>query len=165
MAPTEMNREQRRALKKAKPQKGRGHIELPVNFRFAAAHETQLIQIPFECSERFKSGTADDSDWNTLMFRINWARKIDEAQFGQGADAIEKAQSAMIDVQKRGLEHGTWSTSTPEHAAICVALDLANQMQKLCTRRELAESLKQVMGVNEYNARVEKIKQRLDTQA
>ncbi len=42
-----MNREQRRAARRAKPpRRGAGHIQMPITMRFSAQDETQMMLIP-----------------------------------------------------------------------------------------------------------------------
>lgn len=159
----QMNREQRRALEKAKkPRQGAGHIQLPINIRFSAQDETRLMQTPIESAERLLAGTADESDWHTTIMRLNWARLLNKANFDEGESLIEAAQDAMRAIKARGEKYGTWSASTPEHKVINEALVLCNQMQKMCTRRELRDALQAVYDQNEYLNKTQAIKDRLD---
>lgn len=159
----QMNREQRRALKKSKrPRPGAGHIQLPVNIRFAAEHDTRLMLVPLQCADRLLAGTADESDWHTTIMRLNWARLLNKANFNEGESLIEQAQDAMRAIKARGEKYGTWSASTPEHAVIHEALVLCNQMQSMCTRRELRDALQAVYDQNEYLNKTQAIKDRLD---
>ena len=159
----QMNREQRRALKKAKkPRSGVGHIQLPINIRFSAQDETRLMQTPIESAERLLAGTADESDWHTVMERLNWARVLNKANFDQGEQMVEEGQNAMRAIKARGLQYESWTASTPEFNTISVALVLCNQMQTMCTRRELRDSLQAVYDQNDYLKKTQAIKDRLD---
>lgn len=159
----QMNREQRRALEKAKkPRQGAGHIQLPINIRFSAQDETRLMQTPIESAERLLAGTADESDWHTVMERLNWARVLNKANFDQGEQMVEEGQNAMRAIKARGLHYESWTASTPEFNTISVALVLCNQMQTMCTRRELRDSLQAVYDQNDYLKKTQAIKDRLD---
>ena len=159
----QMNREQRRALKKAKnPRPGVGHIQLPINIRFSAQDETRLMQTPIESAERLLAGTADESDWHTVMERLNWARVLNKSNFDQGEQMVEEGQNAMRAIKARGLQYESWTASTPEFNTISGALVLCNQMQTMCTRRELRDSLQAVYDQNDYLKKTQAIKDRLD---
>ena len=158
----QLNREQRRALKKAKPVKGAGHIQLPINMRFSAQDETRLMQTPIESAERLRDGTADEIDWHTVMERLNLARVLNKANFDQGEQQIEAGQNAMRAIKARGLQYESWTASTPEFNTISMALVLCNQMQTMCTRRELRDSLQAVYDQNDYLKKTQAIKDRLD---
>lgn len=159
----QLNRQQRRALAKAKPlRRGSGHIQLPINIRFSAGHETDLMLVPLQCLERLRDGTADESDWHTTILRLNWARLLNKANFTEGEYLIAQAQDAMRAIKARGDEYGSWSASTPENSVIHDALVLCNQMQLQCTRRELRDSLQAVYEQNEYLNKTQAIKDRLD---
>lgn len=159
----QMNREQRRALEKAKkPRQGAGNIQLPINIRFSAQDETRLMQTPIESAERLLAGTADESDWHTVMERLNWARVLNKANFDQGEQMVEEGQNAMRAIKARGLQYESWTASTPEFNTISVALVLCNQMQTMCTRRELRDSLQAVYDQNDYLKKTQAIKDRLD---
>lgn len=158
----QLNREQRRALKKAKPIKGAGHIQISITMRFSAEDETKLMLEPIKCAERLRDGMAEEGDWHAVILRLNWARLLNKANFDQGEDLIEKAQDAMRAIKARGLQYDSWSASTPEFNAIHEALILCNQMQTMCTRRELRDALQAVYDQNEYLNKTQAIKDRLD---
>lgn len=159
----QLNREQRRALKKAKPPRpGAGHIQLPINMRFSAVDETKLMLEPIKCAERLRDGTAEEGDWHAVILRLNWARILNKDNFEQGEEVIAKAQDAMRAIKARGLQYGSWSASTPEFNAVHDALVICNQMQTMCTRRELRDALQAVYDQNEYLNKTQAIKDRLD---
>lgn len=158
----QLNREQRRALKKAKPVKGAGHIQMPITMRFSAEDETKLMLEPVKGAERLRDGTADESDWHAVILRLNWGRLLNKANFTDGESLLAEAQDAMRAIKARGLQYGTWSASTPEFNTISTALTICNQMQTMCTRRELRDALQAVYDQNEYLNKTQAIKDRLD---
>lgn len=159
----QMNREQRRALKKArKPVRGAGHIQLPINMRFSAEDETKLMLEPVKCAERLRDGTAEEGDWHAVILRLNWGRLLNKSIFNEGEGLLAEAQDAMRSIKARGLQYGSWSASTPEFNSISEALTLCNQMQTMCTRRELRDALQAVYDQNEYLNKTQAIKDRLD---
>ena len=158
----QLNREQRRALKKAKPVKGAGHIQLPINMRFSAEDETKLMLEPIKCAERLRDGTAEEGDWHAVILRLNWGRLLNKAIFNEGEGQLAEAQDAMRAIKARGIQYSSWSASTPEFNSISAALALCNQMQTMCTRRELRDALQAVYDQNEYINKTQAIKDRLD---
>ncbi|AXF52883.1 MAG: hypothetical protein [Bacteriophage sp.] len=158
----QLNREQRRALKKAKPVKGAGHIQMPITMRFSAEDETKLMLEPIKCAERLRDGTAEEGDWHAVILRLNWGRLLNKANFNEGESLLAEAQGAMRVIKARGLQYGSWSASTPEFNTINTALTICNQMQKKCTRRELRDALQAVYDQNEYLNKTQAIKDRLD---
>lgn len=149
-----MNRAERRS--KAKPKRGSGHIQLPINIRFAANHETQLMHVPMLSAEKMRDGTADESDWHALAHRLNWGLLLNKANFNEGVDPIDEALDILLDIKDR-------SPTQTEFSKIMDALGVCNDMQKMCTRRELRDSLELVYQKNEYLIKVEEIKDRLDS--
>ena len=158
-----MNREQRRAARRAKPpRRGAGHIQLPINVRFGAEDETQMMLIPVQSANKFLDGSAKEADWHTVMMRINWARLLNEAHFNEGVQEFEAARLVMRAVKPAGVADGIWTMTSEQHEAVNTALVLANQMQTQCTRRELQASFKAMLGANAYNKRADAIKNKLD---
>jgi hypothetical protein len=158
-----MNREQRRAARRAKPpRRGAGHIQMPITMRFSAQDETQMMLVPTQSADKFLASTAEEADWHTVMMRINWARLLNEAHFNEGVQEFEAARLVMRAVKPVGLADGIWSMTAEQYETVNTALVLANQMQKQCTRRELQASLKEMLGANAYNKRADAIKDKLD---
>ena len=118
--------------------------------------------VPLQCADRLLAGTADESDWHTTIMRLNWALVLNKANFTEGEQVIELAQDSMRAIKARGLQYGSWSASTPEFNAIHEALVICNQMQTMCTRRELRDALQAVYDQNEYLNKTQAIKDRLD---
>lgn len=108
----QLNREQRRALKKAKPVKGAGHIQLPINMRFSAEDETKLMLEPIKCAERLRDGSAEEGDWHAVILRLNWGRLLNKAIFNEGESLLSEAQDAMRAIKARGIQYSSWSAST-----------------------------------------------------
>lgn len=160
----QLNRQQRRALKKAKPQKEVGYIELPITFRFSDKDETSLILQPMLCAEKLRDGTAEEPDWHTVVLRLNWARLLNQNNFNEGEDCIAQAQEAMKAIKAVGDSSGIWKAEPEQFSAISEALAMAIEMQKLCTRRELRDALEAVYEANEYHNKVNQIKNKLKAQ-
>lgn len=162
----QLNRAQRRAMKKAKlPRRGHGHIQLPINIRFNSADETKLQLVPLELAMNFIEGTADESTWHTVMLRINWGRFLARDHFPDVEPALVEAQMAMREILARNERTGKWGAAKPEYDSIYEALRISNEMQKQCSRRELRDALEAVYAANEFHQRTQAIKDRLDGRA
>jgi len=162
-----MNREQRRAARRAKPpRRGAGHIQMPVNMRFSAEEETWMMLIPTQGANQFLDGTADRDVWHSVMGRINFAIILGDNHFGspgdEGSEALQAARLVMRAVKEHGDATGSWSMTNEQHGVVMTALTLANQMQKMCTRRELRDAMTDMMGQLEYNKQSDAIKDKLD---
>lgn len=158
-----MNREQRRAARRAKPpRRGAGHIQMPVNMRFSAEEETWMMLAPTQGANTFLDGTADRDIWNSVMGRINFALILNDNHFNEGSSDLHAARLVMRAVRETGIATGSWSMTNEQHGVVMTALTLANQMQKMCTRRELRDAMTEMMGQLEYNKRTDAIKDKLD---
>ncbi|TDS82583.1 hypothetical protein [Comamonas sp. JUb58] len=158
-----MNREQRRAARRAKPpRRGTGHIQMPVNMRFSAEEETWMMLAPTQGANTFLDGTADRDIWNSVMGRINFALILNDNHFNEGWNDLHAGRLVMREVREVGIDTGSWSMTNEQHGVVMTALNLANQMQKMCTRRELRDAMTDMMGQLEYNKRADAIKDKLD---
>lgn len=158
-----MNREQRRAARRAKtPRRGSGYIQMPVNMRFSAEEETWMMLAPTQGANTFLDGTADRDIWNSVMGRINFALILNDNHFNEGWSDLHAGRLVMREVREIGIATGSWSMTNEQHGVVMTALTLANQMQKMCTRRELRDAMTDMMGQLEYNKQSEAIKNKLD---
>lgn len=152
-----LNRQQRRALAKSKPpRRGTGHIELPITMRHGSNEELDLMLVPQLSADHMRDNIADESDWHTIIMRLNWGRVLNRENFENGEEIIAQAQAVMVQVK------GNWSLTMPQYNTVTSALTLCNQMQKACTRRELRDSLEAMIGVNEYMNKKQEIQDRMD---
>ena len=152
-----MNRQIRRAMAKAKPpRKGYGHIELPITMRHDSGSELDLMLVPQISADHMRDGIATEPDWHTLVMRLNWGRVLNSENFENGGEVIAQAQGVMVMVRESlSLNHEQYETVTS-------ALTLCNQMQKSCTRRELRNSLRNMLGENDYLNKKQQIQDRMD---
>lgn len=153
----ELNRQQRRALAKAKPPKrGTGHVVLPITMRHGSGEELDLMLVPQISADKMRDETATEPDWHTVIMRLNWGRVLNTENFENGGEIIAQAQAVMVQIK------GLWSLTIPQYNTVTSALTLCNQMQKACTRRELRDSLEAMYGANEYLNKKQQIQDRVD---
>ena len=158
-----MNREQRRGARRAKPpRRGAGYIQMPVNMRFSVEEEAWMMLAPTQGANTFLDGTADRDIWNSVMGRINFALILNDNHFNEGWSDLHAGRLVMREVREIGIATGSWSMTNEQHGVVMTALTLANQMQKMCTRRELRDAMTDMMGQLEFNKQSEAIKDKLD---
>lgn len=152
--------------KRYKPKNGIGFIQLPVNFRFHQQAETELQLTPMQFMTSFVNGTGDETAWNTVVARLNIGRVLAESHFTDQVDDMGRGLDAMVEINNRHVRTGKWGASKQEYDDAFQSLILCNEMQKLCTRRELRKALEDVYADNnEYHRKLLKIKHNLNLKA
>ena len=115
---------------------------LPVTYRFCQQNETDLQLIPHTCLSKFKEGVADSQDWHTLASRLNLGNTLAYTHYeGEVKEMMDKAALALRSVFQRNERLGTWGCTGEEFNAMGDGLNLTDQMQKECTRRELQAAM------------------------
>ena len=152
-----MNRQMRRLAAKSKPpRQGTGHIELPVTLRHGIDEELDLMLVPQLSADHMRDVIATEPDWHTVVMRLNWGRVLNSENFENGGEVIARAQDVMV------LIKDSLNLTTEQYETVTSALTLCNQMQKSCTRRELRESLRNMLGANDYLNKKKQIQDRMD---
>lgn len=152
-----MNRAMRRLSAKSKPpRRGTGHIELPVTLRHGSDEELDLMLMPQLSADHMRDGIATEPDWHTVVMRLNWGRVLNSENFENGSEIIAQAQAVMVLVKE------SMRLNPEQYDTVTSALTLCNQMQKSCTRRELRESLLNMLGANDYLNKKKQIQDRMD---
>lgn len=152
-----LNRQQRRALAKSKPpRRGTGHIELPVTLRHGCDEELDLMLMPQLSADHMRDGIATEPDWHAVVMRLNWGRVLNSENFENGGEVIAQAQAVMV------LVKDSLNLNPEQYDTVTSALTLCNQMQKNCTRRELRDSLRNMLGANDYLNKKQQIQDRMD---
>lgn len=134
--PASKHRKSRRARR---PRENR----LPVCYRFSGKTETALQLVPHVELSKILDGTATEAAWYTLGFRINVGQLAAALYFSENAelrDAMDAAVTAITDVGKRFRARGRLGVTGDEFRAIGRALNLTDEIQRMCTRRELLEA-------------------------
>jgi hypothetical protein len=125
---------------------------LPVTFRFCQENETDLQLIPHTCLSKFKEGAADSQDWHTLASRLNLGNTLAYTHYeGEVKGAMDRAIFALRDVKERNARTGAWGCTGDEFNAMGDGLNLTDQMQKECTRRQLQDAMAHVIEVAAVN--------------
>lgn len=155
-------RAEREAKRKSTAQPGRGHINLPITIRFNAQDEQDLQRKPHQMLKGFRTGEADEGDWQAITLRLNWGKVLSVAHFPDSVPQAEAGLEAIRSIKARHERTGKWGISQPEYEAIDWALAHMDGMQQMCTRRELRDAMEAVYTANEYLRAVGEIEERLD---
>lgn len=127
-------------------------IRLPVCYRFSHNAEVDLQLVPHSELSKVLDGTATESAWHTLSFRINVGQAVATLFFSDNLPlrvAMDAAVVAIAEVGKRYRARGRLGVSGDEFRAIGLGLNLTDDMQRICTRRQLLAATLQVEGQTE----------------
>ncbi|REE92615.1 hypothetical protein [Cupriavidus plantarum] len=122
---------------------------LPVMYRFSSNAEVDLQLIPHVELSKILDGTATEAAWHTLAFRINVGQVVATLYFAENhelRDAMHAAVIAVADVGKRFHQRGRLGVNGDEFRAIGQGLNLTDDMQRSCTRRQLLMATLQVQN-------------------
>lgn len=135
----------KKPTKKYRP-KPRVHGALPITYRFSQENETDLQLIPHTSLSKFKEGVADSQDWHTLAARLNLGNTLAYTHYeGEVKQMMDRAALALRSVFKRHEDIGKWGCTGDEFNAMGDGLNLTDQMQKECTRRQLHDAMAHVI--------------------
>jgi hypothetical protein len=140
----------KKPTKKYKPRYAKD--TLPVVYRFSQGNETDLQLIPHTSLSKFKEGAADSRDWHTLASRVNLGNTLAYTHYeGEVKTMMDRATQALGSVFKRHEKTGAWGCTGDEFNSMGDGLNLTDQMQKECTRRELQDAMAHVIEVAAVN--------------
>ncbi len=120
---------------------------LPSIIRFNHNAEVDLQLIPHVELSKILDGTATEEAWHTLAFRVNVGQVVATLYFADNQalrDAMAAAVVAVSDVGKRFNQRGRLGVTGDEFRAIGQGLNLTDEMQCSCTRRQLLAATLQV---------------------
>lgn len=119
----------------------------PITMRFSQATELKLQLVPHEALRSFKEGRQEESDWHTLAARVNLGSTLAHIHFGEDSEAklaMNDALEALRTSWARYQRLGKMGMTGEEYNHIALALTVTDDMQKLCTRRELDAAMTKV---------------------
>ncbi|SDO94671.1 hypothetical protein SAMN04488595_103176 [Ralstonia sp. 25mfcol4.1] len=115
---------------------------LPSCYRFSNKAEVDLQLIPHVELSKILDGTATENAWFTLGFRVNVGQLAAALYFAENRElreAMDAAVEAIAAVGKRYRARGRLGVTGDEYRVIGRALNLTDEIQRMCTRRELLE--------------------------
>lgn len=141
----------RKPRKRYRPQNAEGPI-LPVVFRFSAKAELDLQTIPHVELDAMMRGEGTEYSLGAINFRINCGYVLSGETFEDPVlrEKMEEGLGAIRAVIDRWRESGKIGCTGEQFRAIGAALTLCDEMQLVCTRRELLEACRIVDRVVEW---------------
>jgi hypothetical protein len=134
---------------------------LPITYRFSQSNELSLQLYPHTALSKFKDGTAEEADWHALAARLNLGNTLAYTHYeGEVKEMMDKAALALRSVRQRNEKMGKWGCTGDEFNAMGDGLNLTDDMQKQCTRRQLHDAMAHVIrnaAINRNGAPVEAI--------
>ena len=135
-----------------KPRKPAPRIKprgLPTVFRFSAKDERNLQLVPHQSLEAMRRGEGQEPDWHTLAVRLNLGATLAYRLFDtpEARALLDSAQDALRSAWERFEKTQRIGLTGPEMTTIGEALNLTDDMQLRCTRRELSAALAEVFRV------------------
>jgi hypothetical protein len=135
----------KKPTKKYKPQL-RVQGSLPITYRFSKSNELTLQLLPHAALSKFKEGRAGSEDWHALAARLNLGNTLAYTHYeGEVKEMMDRAALALRSVFQRHAEIGKWGCTGDEFNAMGDGLNLTDQMQKECTRRQLHDAMAHVI--------------------
>ena len=121
-------------------------------FRFNAGADLYLQMAPHQALEALHTGAASSDDHNTLAIRVFWAAQIarDHFESDEHIAVLDLGVRAVAAISDRYDRIGRFGATGPELLALGDALVIADQMQKLATRRELEASFAKVLAGTKF---------------
>jgi uncharacterized protein YacL (UPF0231 family) len=122
---------------------------LPINIRFGAEAELRLQLVPHELLDNFRHGIATEPDWHAITARLNLGHTLAHWYFNEeeAQATMARALASIKSVWERHGSSGRWGTTGEEYHAIADGLNLTDEMQLNCTRRQLDEAMVYVYKV------------------
>jgi len=120
---------------------------LPINMRFDEATELKLQLIPHQYLENLRTGKSEEPEWHALAARMNLGNTLAYTYFEDARVPMDQACLALKGVWERFERTGRWGGSGEELTRIGDGLNLTDEMQLNCTRRELDYAMEHVYQV------------------
>ena len=107
---------------------------VPAGWRNSSHSDYMLKLLPHLALADFIKGKADQTDWNTLSFRLHLAQELAKRHAPMVLDDMNQAVACLLTVQERHALNGKWKMTKTEALLIGDGINYADQLQDLCTR-------------------------------
>lgn len=119
-------------------------------FRFSAEVERNLQMVPHVLLEKLRTGEGGEPDWHGLAARLNLGvtiayKLLDGSGAAEVKEVMDTGLAALKSCFDRGRRIGRWGFSGGELGAVSEALNLTDELQLKCTRRELRDMMRYVL--------------------
>ncbi len=115
--------------------------------------DTRMLKlVPHKCLDDLRAGRGTEHTWSTLACRINWASvlvcNLVTVEFSEDPKpAMREALDALRSLDARYKEKGRYVATGDELRALGDALNLADDIQDVTTRRDHRDAFITVMAV------------------
>lgn len=131
--------------KKYVPRYQKGAI--PLTIRFNDDTERALMIFPHQDFADYKNGKGTECGWHTIVQRLNVGQIMADRHFSEEARLdCREALDYMAAAHAKQIQTGEWALCGGEFV-IGQALNMIDEMQKMCTRRELSSIIMYVNKV------------------
>lgn len=89
------------------------------------------------CLQKFVIGTADEADWNTLAHVANVVVLCGEKIAEEVKECGKEAQKSVLRILHNFKVQNVWSISDDDMAAMAAAVDVHEQLLRLCKPRDI----------------------------
>jgi hypothetical protein len=127
---------------------------LPVNIRFNSATEVDLQLIPHQYLALLRTGGFDEPMWHAMAARMNLGNTLAYTYFDEAKAPLDEACKALRSVWDRHTRTEKWGASGEELGWLGDGLNLTDEMQLKCTRRELDSAMEHVYRVAAVDKRL-----------
>lgn len=127
---------------------------LPINIRFGGDTETKLQLIPHQNLAALRTGEFEEHMWHAMAARMNLGNTLAYTYFEDAKEAMDAACKALRSVWDRHTRTGKWGASGEEFGQLGDGLNLTDEMQLNCTRRELDSAMEHVYRVAAVDKRL-----------
>ena len=116
---------------------------IPIVFGLHSDLKTDL-RLPYHISlENLRNGRGGESDATTLLASLMTARVL-ASKFEDLTEMLDQALDDIAGIQERGKSGLGWGVSGEQFKSISAALNVFDDMQDACTRREVRDALQKV---------------------
>ena len=119
----------------------------PLSIRFTPEHERALQLVPHIELDNLRNARDAEHTFHNLALRVNFAKHMAFTHFTDvETDIAHKGVEALVAVKLRYERVGKYGASAQELQDIGEALNLADEIQKNSTRKEIRNSLMVVVA-------------------
>lgn len=127
---------------------------LPINIRFGGDTELNLQLIPHQNLDALRSGRFEEHMWHAMAARMNLGNTLAYTYFEDAKTPMDAACLALRSVWDRHTRTGKWGATGEELGQLGDGLNLTDEMQLNCTRRELDSAMEHVYQVAAVDKRL-----------
>ena len=116
----------------------------PLTIRFSKEESNRLKELPVLALNAFKENKGNISHWKAVIFRLNVTLLLTDKHFKEleAVTHLKLAIEVLLLVFYGNRDSGVWTMSDKEISILDYALELSNDVQDMCSRREMLDAYK-----------------------